>query len=70
MWEVIATVRDHDGSVTAAAAYLQVPGGFVEAAVAYYGENRAEIDEEIALNEDEYERGRTAAAAGEHATRT
>ena len=70
MWEVIATARDHDGSVTAAAAYLQVPEGLVEAAVAYYGESRGEIDEEIALNEDEYERGRTAAAAGEHATRT
>lgn len=69
VWEVIATVRDNDGSVTAAADYLQVPAGLVEAAVAYYGENRDEIDREIALNEAEYERGRATFAAGEQALR-
>jgi len=37
VWEIIATVRDNDGSVTAAVDYLQVPVGLVEAAVAYYG---------------------------------
>jgi len=69
VWEVIATVRDNDGSIQAAAEYLQVPVGLVEAAVAYFGEYRDEIDEEIELNEAEYERGRAAAAAGEQALR-
>jgi uncharacterized protein (DUF433 family) len=69
VWEVIATVRDNDGSVPLAAEYLQVPGALVEAAVAYYGEYRDEIDAEIATNESEYERGRAAVAAGEQALR-
>jgi hypothetical protein len=69
VWEVIATVQDNDGSIQAGAEYLQVPIGLVEAAVAYYGEYRDEIDEEIKLNEAEYERGRAAAAAGEQALR-
>lgn len=41
----------------------------VEAAVAYYGEYRDEIDAEIEFNEAEYERGRAATAAGEQALR-
>ena len=69
VWEVIATVRDNNGSIAPAAEYLQVPAGLVEAAVAYYGEYKDEIDREIELNETEYERGRTAAAAGEQALR-
>jgi hypothetical protein len=70
VWEVIATVRDNEGSVPEAAAYLEIPVGLVEAAVAYYGEYRDEIDEEIQLNEAEYERGRAAATGGERALRT
>ena len=69
VWEVIATLRDNDGSVEEAAAYLQIPVGLVQAAVAYYGEHRDEIDEEIELNEAEYKRGFEAAAAGERALR-
>lgn len=69
VWEVIATVRDNEGSVNEAAGYLQIPPGLVEAAVAYYGEYRDEIDAEIELNEAEYERGRAAIAAGEQALR-
>ena len=56
VWEVIATVRDNDNDVAEAAEYLSVPVGLAEAAVAYYGEFRAEIDDEIALNELESER--------------
>ena len=41
----------------------------MQAAVAYYGEYRDEIDEEIELNEAEYQRGLEAAAAGERALR-
>lgn len=69
VWEVIATVKDNAGSARAAAEYLQLPSGVVEAAVAYYGDYRDEIDEEIDLNEQEYERGRAAAGAGERALR-
>ena len=69
VWEVISTVIDNDGSVTDAAAYLQIPTGLVQAAVGYYGEFRGEIDAEIAANTAEYERGRATAAAGEQALR-
>jgi hypothetical protein len=67
VWEVIATIRDNDGSIREAAEYLVVPAGLVEAAVAYYGEYRDEIDRDIELNEAEYERGQAAIAAGEQA---
>ena len=70
VWEIIATVRDNNGSIAEAAEYLQVPAGLVEAAVAYYGEYRDEIDREIEFNEAEYERGRAASAAGEQALRS
>lgn len=69
VWEVIATVRDNNGSISQAAEYLQVPAGLVEAAVAYYGEFCDEIEREIELNEAEYERGKASAAAGERALR-
>jgi uncharacterized protein (DUF433 family) len=69
VWEVIATVRDNGGSLTEAAAYLQIPVGLVEAAAAYYGEQREEIDREVELNEAEYEHGRAAAVGGERALR-
>src|ERR1700757_948547 len=61
VWEGIATVRDNDGSLVEAPAYLEIPPGLVEAAVSYYGEYAAEIDEEIAVNEAEYQRGLSAA---------
>jgi uncharacterized protein (DUF433 family) len=67
VWEVIATVHDNDSGLAASAEYLRIPLGVVEAAVAYYGEYRAEIDDEIALNEAEYERGYAAWQAGQHA---
>jgi len=67
VWEVIATVRDNHGSIDEAARYLDVPVGLVEAAVAYYGEYRSEIDDEIEANEAEYTRGLAASAAGRRA---
>lgn len=69
VWEVITTVRDNDGSIEDAAAYLQIPVGLIQAAVAYYGEYQVEIDSEIEINEDEYQRGLDAAVAGERALR-
>lgn len=69
VWEVIDVVRGNDGSIEEAAAYLEVPVGLVQAAVAYYGEYQDEIDAEIELNDAEYRRGFEAAAAGERALR-
>jgi hypothetical protein len=65
VWEVIATVRDNDASPADAAEYLGVPLGLVQAAVAYYGEYRSEIDDEISQNDAEYASGADAARAGE-----
>ncbi len=70
LWEVIATVRDNDGSLERAADYLGIALGRVHAAATYYGEYRHEIDEEIALNEAEWERGHAAWEAGEQALRS
>lgn len=70
VWEVIATVRDNDGSLPEAADYLAIPLGLVEAAVSYYGAYQREIDEWIAENEAEYERGLAAATSGERALRS
>lgn len=67
VWEVIATVRDNDGSPSEAAAYLEIPVGLVDAAIVYYGAHRQEIDEWIADNAAEYERGFAAAMSGERA---
>jgi uncharacterized protein (DUF433 family) len=67
VWEVIATIRDNDSDVPAAADYLGVPVGLAEAAVTYYGDYHAEIDEEIALNEAESERGLAAWRKGRQA---
>ena len=67
VWEVIATVRDNENDLAAAASYLGVPLGLVEAAVNYYGEYRDEIDEQIVDNEAEYERGHAAWEAGQRA---
>jgi hypothetical protein len=39
----------------------------MQAAVAYYGEYRGEIDADIELNEGEYQHGFEAASAGERA---
>lgn len=69
VWEVIGTVHDNVGSITDAADYLEISVGMVEAAVAYYGEYREEIDAEIERNEAEYERGRAATSRGERAVR-
>lgn len=69
VWEVIATVRDNDGSVKEAAEYLRIPVGLVQPAAAYYGEYRDEVDIDIELNEAEYQRGFDAAVASERALR-
>lgn len=69
VWEVIATIRDNNGSVNEAAGYLRIPVGLAQAATAYYGEYRDEVDADIELNESDYQRGFEAALAGERALR-
>lgn len=67
VWEVVATVRDNGGDVGEAARYLEMPLGLVQAAVAYYGAHPSEIDEWIALNEQESAEAQSAWLAGQAA---
>jgi hypothetical protein len=67
IWEVIATVRENDNDLQVSAAILEISPGLVQAAVTYYGEYRDEIDAEIALNQEEWERGYAAWEAGNKA---
>src|SRR5262252_4364505 len=43
VWEVITVVRDNDGDATAAAAYIGLPVGLVQGAIAYYGAYQHDI---------------------------
>jgi uncharacterized protein (DUF433 family) len=67
VWEVIAVVRDNDGDVHATADYLEISLGLVQAAVAYYGVFRLEIDESIELNARESQQAHAAWLAGQAA---
>jgi len=67
VWEAIWVVRDNDGDEREAAEYLQIPLGLIQAAVAYYGAYRDEIDEWIDLNAREGEAAYEAWLAGQQA---
>ena len=67
VWEAISVVRDNDGDEREAAEYLQIPLGLIQAAVAYYGAYRDEIDEWIELNAREGEAAYAAWLAGQQA---
>jgi hypothetical protein len=67
VWEVIATFQQNDGDLRETAALLAISAGLVQAAVGYYGEYRQEIDAEIALNTEEWQRGYAAWEAGRQA---
>jgi uncharacterized protein (DUF433 family) len=69
VWELIATVRDNDGDVAAAAAYLEMPLGLVQAAITYYGAHPDEVDEWIERNESEAAEAHAAWLAGRAALR-
>ncbi len=69
VWEVIATVRDNNGDLPAAARYLEMPLGLVQAAVTYYGAYTEEIDQWIELNEQETDEAHAAWVAGQAAVR-
>ncbi len=67
VWEVVGALRENDNDLSQTAALLEIPLGLVQAASAYYGEYRDEIEAEIALNDEEWERGYTAWEAGQRA---
>jgi uncharacterized protein (DUF433 family) len=67
VWEVIAVVRANGADTRAAADYLELPLGLVQAAVTYYGAYAHEIDEWIELNRRESEQAHAAWLAGQAA---
>jgi uncharacterized protein (DUF433 family) len=67
VWEAISVLRDHNGDERAAAEYLAIPLGLMQAAVAYYGAYKDEIDDWIELNAREGEAARKAWLAGQQA---
>lgn len=67
VWEVVASVREHENDLAATASYLEIPLGVVEAAINYYGAYREEIDAQIELNRAAWERGYAAWEAGQRA---
>jgi hypothetical protein len=69
IWEVIITVRENDGDVAAAADYLGLPLGLVQAAVTYYGAYRDEVDRFVERNESESADAHAAWLAGQAALR-
>jgi uncharacterized protein (DUF433 family) len=69
IWEIIAVVRDNDGSPAETARYLELPLGLIQAAIAYYGAYTDEIDQLINLNEQETAEAHAAYLAGQAALR-
>src|SRR3984957_19756093 len=69
IWEIIATVRDNDGSPAEAARYLEIPPGLIQAAISYYGAYTAEIDQLIEFNEQETDEAHAVYVAGQAAVR-
>ncbi len=67
VWEVVATARDNDNDLQAAAEYLRVPLGLVQAAVSYYGAYTEEIDAWTRANEREADEAQAAWQAGQAA---
>jgi uncharacterized protein (DUF433 family) len=49
--QVIATLREHGGSVPDTAAYFSLPPSFVRAALDYYADYRDEVDADAAVAE-------------------
>lgn len=67
VWEAIAVVRDNDGDVAEASAYLELPINVVQAAVAYYAAYREEIDDLLETNEQAAEEAHATWLAGRRA---
>ena len=56
VWQVISTLHDNDGSVADTADVLNIPETDIRLALAYYADNRAEVDDWIRANEEEADR--------------
>jgi hypothetical protein len=56
VWEVINTLHANDGDVTDTAEVLAIPEARVRIALGYYAAHRAEIDDWIRANEEEFDR--------------
>ncbi len=69
VWEVIATLRDNDNDIDAAAAHLQISPALIQAAVIYYGAHQDEIDGWIDRNRSEAAEALAAWHAGQAALR-
>lgn len=67
VWELIDTVRDNRGDADAAAEYLDIPRGLLDAAIGYYGAFTDEIDSQIEANERGAQEGYAAWVAGREA---
>lgn len=52
VWQVVETVQDEDGDLAAAAEYLSLPVGLVQAAMGYYLDHREEIEGQIRDNHE------------------
>jgi uncharacterized protein (DUF433 family) len=67
VWEIVQVLRDNDGDMAEAAAYLEIAPHLVEVALKYYADDRQAIDSWIArleaLNAREEERWRAARQA-------
>lgn len=50
VWQVIETVREEHGNVEAAAEYLNISPGLVNAAVSYYADYKEEVEAWIERN--------------------
>jgi hypothetical protein len=66
-WEAISVVRDNGGDARAAADYLELPLGLVQAAVTYYGAYPEDIDDWIEANQRESQQAHAAWVAGQTA---
>ena len=67
VWEAISVVRDNGGDARAAADYLELPLGLVQAAVTYYGAYPEDIDDWIEANQGESQQAHAAWVAGQTA---
>jgi uncharacterized protein (DUF433 family) len=56
VWEVVETIRAHQGSVAETAEYLEIPEARVRVAARYYAAFPVEIDDWIAANQAVYDR--------------
>jgi uncharacterized protein (DUF433 family) len=67
IWEIIAVVRDNYGDAAEAARYLETPLGLIQAAISYYGNYTAEIDQLIELSDQETTEAHNAYLTGQAA---